>query len=135
VKFESDGFNVPALFSAQQITCAAQFQVKRRDFETRAEIGKFFQRCQASAGDRSNLDVRRDQQVRIGSAVRASHASAQLVELGEPKAVGAIDDNRIAKRNVETVLDDGGGHQNVGLVMHELQHHFFEFSFRHLPVS
>src|SRR5208282_6695335 len=55
VEFESDGFNVPALFSAQQITCAAQFQVKRRDFETRAEIGKFFQRCQASAGDRSKL--------------------------------------------------------------------------------
>ena len=62
----------------------------------------------------------RDQQVGIGAAVRAAHAAAQLVELGEPEAVGAVDQNRVAQRDVEAVLDDGRGHQNVGFVMHEL---------------
>ena len=43
--------------------------------------------------------------------------------------------DRVAERDVEAVLDDGGGDENVGLVMHELQHHFFEFGFPHLAVA
>ena len=135
VQLEADGFDVSALLSAQQIACAAQFEIQSGDFEAGAEVGKFFQRRQPPARDRSELDLGRNQQVGIGSAIRPPHAPAQLVELGESKAIGAIDDDGIAERNVETVLDDGRGHQNVGLVMHELQHHFFQFAFRHLAVS
>ena len=44
-------------------------------------------------------------------------------------------ENCVAERDVEAVLDDGGRDQNVGFVMHEFQHHFFEFAFGHLSVA
>ena len=79
--------------------------------------------------------VGRNQQVGVGAAVGAPHASAQLVELGQPVAVGAVDDDGVAQRDVEPVLDDGGRHQHVGLVPHEGQHHLFQLAFAHLPVA
>ena len=83
----------------------------------------------------SQFDLGGNQQVGIGPAIRAAHAPAQLIELGQSQAVGAIDQDGVAERNVEAVLDDGGRDQDVGFVMHEFQHHFFQFAFRHLPVA
>ena len=93
-----------------------------------------FRRRQPPARDRRQFDFGRNQQIGVGAAIRAAHASAQLVQLGQAQPVGAIDEDRVAERDVEAVLDDRGGHQNVGFVMHELQHHFFQFAFRHLSV-
>ncbi len=58
-----------------------------------------------------------------------------MVELGEAEAVGTVNQNRVAERNVEAVLDNRGSDENVGFVMHELQHHFFQFGFSHLAVA
>ena len=91
VKFEADGLDVSALLAAEKIACAAQFEIERGDFESGAEVGEFFQRGEAAAGDGREFDFFRDQQVCVGAAVRAADASAQLVELGKAEAVGAID--------------------------------------------
>ena len=66
--------------------------------------------------------VGRDQEVGVGAAVRAAHAAAELVELGEPVAVGPVDDEGVGARDVEAVLDDGGGHEDVGPALHEGEH-------------
>ena len=73
--------------------------------------------------------------ISVSAAIGAADAAAKLVKLGEAHAVGAIDDDGVAEGNVESVFDDGGGDQDVGLVMHEFEHHFFEFAFAHLPVA
>ena len=135
VKLEADGFDMPALFAAQHVAGAAQFEIEGRDLEAGAQVGKFFQRRQAPARDGGQLDFGRQQQVGVGAAIRAAHASAQLVKLGESQAVGAIDEDGVAERDIEAVLDDGGRDQDVGFVMHELEHHFFQFAFRHLAVT
>ena len=49
--------------------------------------------------------------------------------------VRAIDDDGVAEWNVETVLDDGCGHQDVGLVPHEGQHDALQFGFGHLAMA
>ncbi len=56
IELEADGFDMSALLAAEQISRAAQFQIKRRDFEARAQIGKFFQRRQSSARDRRQFE-------------------------------------------------------------------------------
>jgi len=45
-----------------------------------------------------------------------------------------IDQDCIAQRNVEAVFDNRRRDQNVGFVMHEFQHHFFQLPFTHLPM-
>ena len=135
VELEADGFDVSALLAAEEISGAAKFEIEGGDFESGAEVGEFFQRREATAGDGREFDFLRDQQVCVGAAVRAADASAELVELGEAEAVGAVDQDRVAERDVEAVLDDGGGDEDVGFVMHEAEHHFFEFGLAHLAVA
>ncbi len=78
---------------------------------------------------------RRHQQIRIGALIRAPHAAAQLIQLRQPEAIRAIDDDRVRPRNIEPVLDDRGAHQHVRLAANEFQHHFLEIGFVHLPVA
>src|ERR1700683_2468885 len=42
VKLEADGFDMATLLAAKHVAGSAQFEVKRGDFESRTEIGKFF---------------------------------------------------------------------------------------------
>ena len=135
VELEAHGLDVSALLAAQQIAGAAQLQVERRDLEARAQVAELFQRRQPASRQVGQVAVGRNQQVRIGAAVGAAHASAQLVQLRQAVAVGAIDDDGVAQRNVEPVLDDGGGDQDVGLVPHEGQHHALQFALAHLAVA
>ena len=79
--------------------------------------------------------LRRDQQIGIGAAIGAAHAAAQLIELAEAVAVGAVDDDGVGKRNVEAVFDDGGRHKHVEFVVHEGEHHALELAFAHLAVA
>jgi hypothetical protein len=43
-----------------------------------------------------------------------ANPTAQLIELRETQAVGAIDQDRVAQRNIQSVLDDRGRNKNVG---------------------
>ena len=75
------------------------------------------------------------QEVRVGAAVRAADPAAELVELGQAVAVGAVHDQGVGARDVEAVLDDGGGHEHVGPALHEGEHGLLELGLRHLPVG
>ena len=50
-------------------------------------------------------------------------------------AVGAVDEHGVGERNVEAVLDDGGGHEHVVLVVHEGEHHALQLGLAHLAVA
>ena len=65
----ADGFNMAVLFAAQQIACAAQFQIKRGDFEACSEVAKFFERRQTFACHFAQLRIDGTRQIRIGAAV------------------------------------------------------------------
>ena len=135
VELESHGFDVAALLAAQQIARAAQFQVERGNLESRAQVAELFQRRQPAPRQVGQLAIGRNQQIRIGAAIGAAHASAQLIQLRQAVAVGAIDDDGVAQRDVEPVLDDRGRHQDVGLVAHEGQHDALQLALRHLAVA
>src|SRR6266853_3375207 len=81
IKFEAHRFDVAALLSAEKISRAPQFEIESSDLETGAEVGKLLERGQTAAGNRRQLDFRRQKQVCVGAPVRAANASAKLIKL------------------------------------------------------
>src|SRR5439155_3244441 len=77
----------------------------------------------------------RVQQVGVRALGAAADAPADLVELGEPEDVGALDDQRVRLRDVDARLDDARGHEDVRLAAHEAQHPRLERALVELPVG
>jgi hypothetical protein len=77
----------------------------------------------------------RQEKIGVGLVLRAAHAAAQLVEIGEAEAVGAVDDDRVRVGDIEAAFDDRGGEQHVGFAGDEAGHHVLEFLRVHLAVA
>ena len=75
------------------------------------------------------------EQVRIGPPRRPPDPAPQLVQLGQPERVGAVDDDRVGVRDVEARLDDRRAHEDVGLARREGEHHLLELALGHLAVA
>ena len=52
--------------------------------------------------------LRRVQEIRVGAFAAAADPAAQLVQLGQPVGVGAVDDEGVRVRDVQAGLDDRG---------------------------
>src|SRR6185503_11513532 len=65
----------------------------------------------------------------------ASDASAQLMELREPEALGAEDDHHRRIRNVDADLHDRGGDEHVELARREAPHYVVTLPRRHAAVK
>ena len=65
----------------------------------------------------------------------ATDAPAELVELGQPEGVGAVDQDRVGVGDVEARFDDGRAQQHVRFAAVELQHRGFQRPRVHLAVS
>ena len=135
VHLEADGFDVAGLFAAEHVACAAELEVEGGDLEAGAEVGEFLEGGEAAAGDFGEFLLGRDEEVGVGAAIAAAYAAAELVELDEAVAVGAVDDDGVGEGDVEAVFDDGGGDEDVVLVIHEGEHDAFEFGFGELAVA
>ncbi len=93
------------------------------------------QRREALAGDVEQVRVPVEQQVRVGLVLEAPHAPAQLVKLRESEAVRALDDDRVAVRDIEAALDDRGADEHLVRAGHEVRHHALQLVLVHLPVT
>ena len=113
----------------------AQLEIERGHPESRAQLGELAHGGQALARDLAEHGVRRHHQEGGRAPLRAAHAAAELVELGQPVAVGPVDDHGVRARDVEAVLDDGGGHEHVRPALHEGEHRLLQLRLRHLPVG
>ena len=82
------GSGLFVLFSAEQITRTAQFQIKRSDLEPSAQVREFTQRGETFARDFAQFGVRGNQQICVSATVRTPHSSAQLIKLAQAMAIG-----------------------------------------------
>ena len=135
VHVEADRLDVPALLAAEQVAGAADLEVERGDAEAAAQVAELADRRQPLLRDRRERVLRRNQQVGVGAAIRSADAAAQLIELRQAVAVGAVDDDRVRVRDVEAVLDDRRREQHVVLVRDEVDHHPLELVLAHLAVA
>src|SRR5438132_10845813 len=107
VEFESHRLDVPALLAPQQVARTTQLQVECSDLEACTQVRELLQRGQTPASDGCEIDFRRQQQIGIRPPVRPSHAAAQLIKLGKPQPLRAINENGVAKGDIKAVFDDG----------------------------
>src|SRR3546814_2938237 len=78
------------------------------------------------------LRVRRDgvfarrQQIGISLVVRTPDASAQLMQLGQAQAIGAMDHDGVRRGYVDAGFDNGGAQQDVVTLLIKALHDFFQ---------
>ena len=75
------------------------------------------------------------EQVGIASLSSSTHATPELVQLGEAVALGAIDNQRVGVGDIEPGFDDGRRHQNVEASLPKIHHDPLQVSLPHLPVG
>ncbi len=67
--------------------------------------------------------------------VTASDPAAQLVQLGQTEAVGAVDQNGVGIRDVDAGFDDRAAQQQVEALALEVEHDLLQFALGHLAVA
>ncbi len=78
--------------------------------------------------------LRRVQHVGVPALPAPAHPAAQLVQLGEAEGVAALDDQGVGIGDVDPGLDDRGRHQDVELLLPEVDDHLLQLGLAHLPV-
>src|SRR5579875_4161037 len=135
VQLESDRGNVARLLAPEQVAGSTQFQVVHRQLESAARLNQFAQHFDASFGVARDQMLARHQQVGVSSLLGAAHPPAQLVELGQPEVVGAIDYDSVGVGNIQPRFHYRRADQDVDAVVDKVVHHDFQLPFLHLPVS
>ena len=135
VERETDVVNLAALVFAEHLAGAADLQVVHGQEEARPQLLHRLDGIQTplSLGRRLGFLVR--QQIGVGLVVRAADPAAQLVQLGQAEAVGAVDDDGIGMRVVDACFDNGRAEQQVVLLLRELAHHTLQLAFGQLAVA
>ena len=77
----------------------------------------------------------RQQDVGVGLVLVATDTTAQLVEVAQAKAIGAINDDGVGIGDIDAALNDGGGQQHVDLAIDKAGHHLLQFIALHLAVT
>ena len=110
------------LLRAEQLARAADLEVAHRDREAGAELGVVGEGRETRAGLGGELGRGRIEEVGVGGHIRAADPPADLVQLGEPEHVGALDDQRVRLRDVEAGLDDRRRDEHVRVAAQERHH-------------
>ena len=135
VEVETDGGHVAGLFGAEEGAGAANLKVAHGDAEAAAEGGVLADGIETLAGIASGDGIAGEEKEGVSLAIGTSDATTELIEVGETKAVGAVNEDGVGVGDVDAALDDGRSEENVGLSFDELVHHNLEFVFFHLAMT
>ena len=135
VQREADLLNLARLVFAQHLAGPANLQVVHGEEEARAEVFHLRDGFEPLLRQRRRLGVRVGQQVGISLVVRAPDPAAQLVELRQAEAVGAVHDDGVGGRDVDAGFDNGGAQQQVGTLLGEVAHHALQLALGQLAVA
>ncbi len=105
-----------------------------RELKPRAERVEVAQHLEPLVRRLGHLPFGRGDEVAIGARLGTSDPAAQLVQLGEAEAVGAMDNHGVGGGDIEPALDDGGRHQHLELAVVERAHPLLDLGGRHLAV-
>ena len=135
VQRQPDLGHLTALLLAEQLAGAADLEIVSRQHEAGTELFHRFDGLETLRGiARQRLPGRRDE-VGIGAVVRAADAAAQLMQLRQAHAVGAVDHDGIGARHVDAAFNDGGAHQHAEAAVIEIHHELLEIPLAHLAMA
>ena len=127
--------DVPALLGAEDVARAPDLEVAHRELEPGPEVVELLDRVQPLLGDLGRNRVRAQQEVGVRLRARPPDAAAQLVEVGKPARLGAVDEDRVGRRDVEPGLDDRGRDEHLRAALDEREHRALELALPHLAVA
>ena len=119
---------------AEQVTGATNFEVAHGNFETTAEGRVVANRAQTFEGRFTQRLVGGVKQVGVRALATSTNASTQLMELTQAESIGAVDNHRVHRRQVDAGLDDCRADQHVKASLPKVNHHSLECAFIHLAV-
>ena len=124
-----------ALFGPQEIAGAADVEILHSDVDAAAEVGKTLDGLEAAATVVGQGTEGRRHEIAEGFLTTATHTTAHLVQVGKSEVLGVVDEDGIGVRHVDAVFDDGGGEEDVKLVIDKIEDDFLKFGGFHLSVA
>ena len=124
-----------ALGRSKNAASAANLEIPHGDTKTSAERTVLFDRVNALPRCADRHHLAREQQISVGFVLSASDPTAQLIEIGQPKPIGAVNNNGVGVGNVESALDDRRTNKHIDSSSYETVHHGFELIRFHLAVA
>ncbi len=134
VQVEADVGDVARLLATEQVAGATDLEVLERDRHARPEIGVRGHRRESAVRVLGERLLWRVEEVRVAPVAATAHPPPQLVELAQAEEVGALDEQRVRRGDVEAGFDDRRAHQHVGPALPEVDHHLLEVALGHLTV-
>ena len=135
IEVEADGGDLARLLDAEDVAGAPDLEVAHGDFHAAAVTTRFNKGVESLLGELGEADVLGDEKIGVGGAVPAAHSAAELVEVGQAVGVGAVDEDGVGIRYVDSVFDDGGGKEDVDLSLAESVEDGVDIVGVHLPVD
>ena len=132
VGVEADRVHEAGLSGAQDVTRTPQLEVLQRDPVAAPQLRVVLEHPQPLFGLVRHIFG--DDEIAVRPVVRTPDAATNLVQLGQTEVVGAVDDQGVRARDIQTRFDDRSRNQHVHFPRHECAHHLLELSFPHLPV-
>ena len=135
IEVKADAHDGATLLVAEKVARPPELKVAHGDSEPRPELVVLPESVESFAGEIEEAGMTVQQQVGIGLVLESSDPPAQLVELGKSKAIGSLDDDGIAVRDIQTGFDDGGADENLKPAVDKLDHDLLKILFAHLAVA
>lgn len=107
----------PGLAVPKKVTGASQLEIAFGEAEAVVGIAQGSKPCLGFGRQR----FAKREQARA-PLTRPAHAPPELMKLGEPKALGLLDDDDVCRRDVDPDLQHRGAHQHLQLALHERAH-------------
>ena len=124
-----------ALFGTQQIAGAADVEVLHGNVDATAQVAEVLDGLQTATRIEVEGRERRCQQVAERLLIRAPYPTTHLVQVAQAEVMRSVYDNGIGIRNVQAALYDGGGDEDIVVVVGKIDHDPLQLLGRHLSVS
>ena len=116
-----------ALRSTKDAARAPDLQIAHRDAKPSAQRAVLLDRTDPLARGANWQQFAREKKISVRLMLGPTHASPQLIKIGEAKPVRAIDDDGIGVWDIEAAFDNRRANQHVDFSGHELGHDGFQF--------
>ena len=119
----------------QNVPGASDLHVPHGDSEALAEARMLLNYCKTLCSVLSHESLRRSKQKRVSAQVGSSHATPELIQIGQAESVRSLDYDCVGAGYVQTGFNNVRANQHVEFPRHEVQHHLLELAVGHLPVG
>ena len=123
------------MLAAEDVASTPDLEVGERDLEPGTELGRVEDRLEPLPSLLAHPLAPPVEQIGVGPSRRPSDPAPELVQLGKPEGVGAVDDDRVRVRDVQSGLDDRRADEDVGVACRERDHHALEVTLGHLAMA